>query len=121
MPVDMLLVGHDDLDAAGGDAVSHRAPDLQIESVDPQPSHVLRHDLGARSGIDQGCQQHVAGGTADAVDVGDARHEAPAARRAMRAAIVPAPKPSSMLTQATPAAHEESMASRAVTPPNDAP
>ena len=72
-------------------------------------------------GVDQRGQQHVAGGAGDAVDVGDARHEAPAARRAMRAAIVPAPKPSSMFTQATPAAHDESMASRAVTPPSDAP
>jgi hypothetical protein len=39
----------------------------------------------------------------------------------MRAAIVPAPKPSSMLTQATPAAQEESIASSAVTPPKEAP
>ena len=50
-----------------------------------------------------------------------ARHAAPAAARAMRAAIVPAPKPSSMLTTASPAAHELSIASSAETPPNAAP
>ena len=121
VPVDVLLVRHHDLDAARGDAVPHRAPDLQVEALDPEGAHVLGHPLGARTGVDQGSQQHVAGGTTDAIDVGDAGHEAPAARRAMRAAIVPAPKPSSMLTQATPAAHDESMASRAVTPPKDAP
>src|SRR5439155_18067728 len=39
----------------------------------------------------------------------------PPADRAIRAAIVPAPKPSSMLTTATPAAQETSMASSAET------
>ena len=117
----VLFVRHHDLDAACRDAVPHGAPDLQVEAFDPQRAHVLGHALGAGARVDQGRQQHVAGGAADAVDVGDPRHEAPAARRAMRAAIVPAPKPSSMFTQATPAAHEESIASSAVTPPNDAP
>ena len=87
--MDVLLVRHHDLDAARRDAVSHGAPDLQVEPFDAQRAHVLGHALGARAGVDQGGQQHVAGGAADAVDVGDARHEAPAARRAMRAAIVP--------------------------------
>ena len=98
-----------------------RAPDPQVEPVDAERAHVLGHALGAGAGVDQRGQQHVAGGAGDAVDVGDAGHEAPAARRAMRAAIVPAPKPSSMFTQATPAAHDESIASSAVTPPNEAP
>ena len=43
------------------------------------------------------------------------------APRAIRAAIVPAPKPSSMLTTATPAAHEVIIASSALTPPKVAP
>jgi len=121
VPVDVLGARHDDLDAARGDAVPYGPPDRQVETIDSQSAHVLGHPLGASTGVDQGGQQHVARGAADAVDVGDARHEAPAARRAMRAAIVPAPKPSSMLTQATPAAHEDSIASSAVTPSNAAP
>ena len=119
--VHVLLVRHHDLDAARGDAVPRRAPDPQVEAVDAQRAHVRSHALGIRAGVDQRRQQHVARGAADAVDVGDARHAAPAARRAMRAAIVPAPKPSSMFTQATPAAQDESMASSAVTPSNEAP
>ena len=43
------------------------------------------------------------------------------AERAIRAAIVPAPNPSSMLTTATPAAQEVSIARRADRPPNVAP
>ena len=39
----------------------------------------------------------------------------------MRAAIVPAPKPSSMPTTARPAAQEESIASSAVSPPSAVP
>ena len=112
---------HHDLDAARDDAVPGRAPDAQVEAVDAERAHVLGHALGAGAGVDQRCQQHVAGGAGDAVDVGDAGHDAPAARRAMRAAMVPAPKPSSMFTQATPAAHDESIASSAVTPSNEAP
>jgi hypothetical protein len=121
MAMHVLLVRHHDLDAARRDAVPHGAADLQVEPFDSECAHVLGHALGAGARVDQGSKQHVAGGTADAVDIGDARHDAPAARRAMRAAIVPAPKPSSMFTHATPAAHEESIASSAVTPPNDAP
>ena len=121
MAVDVLLVRHHDVDAARGDAVPRRPPDAQVEALDAEPAHVLGHALLARAGVDQRRQQHVARGAGDAVDVGDARHDAPAARRAMRAAMVPAPKPSSMLTQATPAAHDESIASSAVTPSSDAP
>ena len=98
-----------------------RAADAQIETVDAERAHVLGHPLLAGARVDQRGQQHVAGRAGDAVDVGDARHDAPAARRAMRAAIVPAPKPSSMFTQATPAAHDESIASSAVTPSSEAP
>ena len=121
MAVHVLLVRHHDVDAPGDDAVPRRAADVQVEPVDAERAHVLGHALGAGPGVDQRAQQHVAGGAGDAVDVGDARHDAPAARRAMRAAIVPAPKPSSMFTQATPAAHDESIASSAVTPSSDAP
>ncbi len=58
------------------------------------------------------------GDAGDAVDVEDPAH---ADCLAIRAAIVPAPNPSSMFTTATPAAHEVSIASSALTPPNAAP
>ena len=45
----------------------------------------------------------------------------PAPPRATRAAKTPAPYPLSMLTTVTPGAHELSIASRAATPPNEAP
>ena len=74
-----------------------------------------------RARVEQRAQQHVARDAADAVDVEDAGVTAPPAARAIRAAIVPAPKPSSMFTTATPAAHEVSIASSALTPPKVAP
>ena len=87
--------------------------------VDPRRGERLAHgrDIGAR--IEKRREQHVAGRAADAVDVQD--HRAPPALRAMRAAIVPAPKPSSMLTTASAAAHELSIASSAATPLNAVP
>ena len=119
--MDVALVRHHDLDRPGDDSVSGHAADAQIETVDAERTDVLGHLLLAGARVDQRCEQHVARGARDAVDVGDARHDAPAERRAMRAAIVPAPNPSSMFTQATPAAHDESIASSAVTPSSEAP
>ena len=83
--------------------------------IDAQPLE----PVDRRARVQQRAEQHVAGDAADAVDVED--HAAPAERRAIRAAIVPAPNPSSMFTTATPAAHDVSMASSALTPPNVAP
>ena len=65
---------------------------------------------GVGAGVEQRAEQHVAGdagrrsrGTATRLT------RAPPAERAIRAAIVPAPNPSSMLTTASPAAHETSI------------
>ena len=101
------------------DAVTLDPRQLEVEALDAGGGQRLAHggDVGAR--IEQGGQQHVPGGAADAVDVQD--HRAPPRSRAMRAAMVPAPKPSSMFTTESAAAHELSIASSADTPPNAVP
>ena len=91
---------------------------LGLAELDPQALDAEPVEVDGGAGVDQRAEQHVARDTADAVDVERAAH---AALRAIRAAIVPAPKPSSMFTTATPAAHEVIIASRAETPPNVAP
>ena len=98
-----------------------RALDLEFEAAHAEAAkgRAERAHIGAR--VDQRGEQHVPGDAADAVEVQRARHGDGAAARAMRAAIVPAPKPSSMLTTATPAAHEHSIDSSALTPPKAAP
>ena len=73
--------------------------DLQVDGA--------QVDLRAR--VDQRAEEHVARDAADAVDVEDHSD-----CLAIRAAIVPAPNPSSMLTTATPAAQETSIAFSAV-------
>ncbi len=91
----------------------------QVEPVDAEAAEALAHDLLVGAGVEQRPQQHVTRDARHAVDVQD--HDAPPAARAMRAAIVPAPKPSSMLTTASPAAQEFSIASSAETPPKAVP
>ena len=76
--------------------------------------------VGVRTRIQQCREQHVARDPAHAVDVQDHASSA-LVRRAIVAAIVPAPNPSSMLTTASAAAHELSIASSAETPPNALP
>ena len=96
--------------------------DGELEPVDAQPAEALADGAGVGSSVEQGGEQHVAGDPADAVEMEEAAQpSAPAADRAIRAAIVPAPRPSSMLTTATPAAQLHSIESSAVTPPRAAP
>ena len=97
------------------------AAHVEVESRHPEPGQSGAHGALVRAGVEQRAEQHVAGHAGDAVDVEEPGHRAPPAARAIRAAIVPAPKPSSMFTTATPAAHEVSIESSADTPPNDAP
>ena len=98
-----------------------RPLELELQPAHAEPTERRTDGLGVGPGVEQRAEQHVAGDTADAVEVQRGRHAGAAAERAMRAAIVPAPKPSSMLTTATPAAHEHSIASSALTPPSAAP
>ena len=93
----------------------------QPEAGEAEAAQAGADPLLVGPGVEQGAEQHVAGETADRVDVGQPAHCSPSVWRAIRAAIVPAPKPSSMLTTATPAAHEVSIDRSALMPPNAAP
>ena len=93
------------------------------DAVDPQLDAGQSEALGdlaqvalRRAGVEQGADEHVAGQSPDAVQVAD--HSRP---RAIRAAIVPAPKPSSIPTTASAAAQEVSIACSAVRPPSAMP
>ena len=96
---------------------------LEVYPFGSQPTEHLVHGLLSRCqslGIQgqQRTEQHVAAGTRAGVDPPHRlRHRA---FRAMRAACTAAPKPLSMLTT-VPGAQELSMASRAASPPKDAP
>ena len=110
------------------DPVPDGALHVQLEPVDAQAVEPGADGVERRAGVDQRGEQHVAREAADGVDVEQARHAGSATvsrsradERAMRAAIVPAPSPSSIPTTARPAAHEVAIDSRAVRPPNAAP
>ena len=93
--------------------------DLDAADVKPCGEAPEPFQVGAR--IEECCEEHVAGDPADAIQVNVPRHGSGTAARAMRAAIVPAPKPSSMPTTASPAAQEHSIAFNAVLPPSAEP
>ena len=93
----------------------------QFEALDVEPGQPCADPLQVGAGVQQRAEQHVAGDPGHTVEVEDPGHSAPPAERAIRAAIVPAPKPSSMLTTATPAAQEISIECSAVTPDSAAP
>ena len=92
---------------------------LDADGVD---SGLDRGEVGP--GVEQGPEEHVAAGPGPGVDPGQPalirpRHRGAAACDACR--VHSAPKPLSMLTTTTPGAQELSIASRAATPPNEAP
>jgi hypothetical protein len=106
----------------------------KVKRAEPSPQHLLEmwlamreaersqgleHRCRAGSGVDQRGHEHVPGYAADQVEICDASHRL--RPRAMSAPIVPAPTPSSTFTTATPGAHEEIIARRAVRPPRLAP
>ena len=109
------------LDTRRVEIAAPRSLDAQLEPVDAERREPGPHGFDVGAGVEQRAEQHVAGHAADTVHIDDAAHTAPAAARAIRAAIVPAPKPSSIPTTASPAAHELNMESRGVTPPNAVP
>ena len=91
-----------------------REPDAAAE----HRGHGIGNLVRGRAGVEQRRQEHVARRAADDVDVQDP-HRVDC--RAIIAAMVPAPTPSSTFTHATPGAHEESIDSSAARPPSDAP
>ena len=105
----------------GADRVPAHLLRAELESLDAQPGQTRADRLRIGAGVEEGAEQHVAGDAGHAVEVEEACHPAPPAERAIRAAIVPAPKPSSMFTTATPAAHETSIDISAVMPESAAP
>ena len=105
----------------GADRVPAHPLRAQLEPLDAEPGQARADRLRIGAGVEQRAEQHVAGDPGHAVEVEEPGHPAPPAERAIRAAIVPAPKPSSMLTTATPAAHETSIDIRAVMPESAAP
>ena len=109
-----VVVGNVDAQMQCADPLALDALDVDLHALDAERGRdsTKRLELGAR--VQQRGDEHVARETADAVQVEDAAHSRP---RAMRAAIVPAPSPSSMPTTARPAAHDASIAFSAVVPP----
>src|SRR5690606_38905682 len=101
-------------DATPADRLSPQPYRLRARGVDRPLHGGYRH-----AGVDQGCEQHVAGNTRRTVQPTD--HRCSPACLATRAAWTPAPNPLSMFTTTTPGAHEFSMASRAARPPSEAP
>jgi hypothetical protein len=110
-----------DLDVVRSDPVPLDAghADLDRPKLEQGRDSFERLARGAR--VEQGSEEHVSGETADTVEVEQPAHGPPPAARARRAAIVPAPNPSSMSTTASPAAHEQSIARSAVSPPRAEP
>ena len=115
------LVAGADVDVERADCVALLPRDHDLDSVQAEPAGERAQDGLVGAGIEEGCEEHVAREPADAVQVGEPRHGPACAARAIRAAIVPAPKPSSMPTTARPAAQEQSMAFSAVRPPSAEP
>ena len=108
----LLAVGAaGDVDVEGADAVTLDPLELQVDPAEAEPHRHLAQCVFRRTRVDQRREQHVAREAACAVEVRD--HSRP---RAIRAAIVPAPSPSSMPTTARAAAHEASIAFNAVRP-----
>ena len=115
-----VLGGRDDVDVRRRDPVPLDTLESQVEPGNPGCRQRRPDLVGVRARIQQRPEQHVARDPAHAVDVQD-HASSTVARRAIVAAIVPAPNPSSMLTTASAAAHELSIASSAETPPNALP
>src|SRR5439155_4941 len=79
------------------------------------------HGVTIGAGVEQRSERHVAGDAGERVEPGDGGHARRARWSQARATAQAAPKPLSIPTTVTPAAHEASMASSAVTPPKLAP
>ena len=99
---------------------------LEVEGFNREHGQVPLDHVGVGAGLDQRAERHVAGDAGDAVEVEDPHgptsvSRAPATRLAIRKATCAAPNPLSMFTTLTPGAHEDIMASNAVSPSNDAP
>ena len=99
------------VDVQRPDPVALDARDDDLHAFEPERLGNRAKPLDIRARVEQRGEEHVARQTAHTVQVRSAAHSRP---RAIRAAIVPAPSPSSIPTTARPAAQEESIAFNAV-------
>ena len=116
----VVVVVDDDVGPRGRHAAALHPLEGQRVAVDTQTTERLVHRAGVGAGVDEGAEEHVAGDAGAALHVGDSRR-AHVALRSIRATAHAAPKPLSMPTTVTPLAHDDSIASNAVTPSSAAP
>ena len=109
-----VVVGSRDPELHSSDSVSLDTLDPDLHALEAERDRNATERLELRARVDERSQEHVTGEPADAVQVRDPAQSRP---RAIRAAIVPAPSPSSIPTTASAAAHEASIAFNAVVPP----
>src|SRR5204862_8137364 len=110
------------LDVRCDEARSFPAVDNDPDVVEPEGPNGLVEGGARSAGVEQRCEEHVAGESTDRIHVRDTGHDARTpARRAIRAATDPAPKPSSIPAPASPSAPEHSTAFSALRPPCAAP
>ena len=102
-----------DVNVKRRDAVPRDASRANLDTLEAEARRQRSQQLQVGPCVQARREQHVPGEAADAVEVRDQA----AACRAIRAAIVPAPRPSSIPTTASAAAHELSIALSAVLPP----
>ena len=112
---DFLLAVDADGEMGRGDAAAGDGTAFVGDAGDARGIEAGESGVGVGMEFEEGGGQHVAGSTGGAVDMETFHVFLPA--WLMRWARTPAPKPLSMLTTATPAAHELSMARRAERPP----
>jgi hypothetical protein len=106
----IVRVGQD-RDVKGADPVALDALDPQLDRLEPEAVGYRAQLVLGTARIEQRPEQHVSRQPADAVQIRE--HSRPLA---IRAAIVPAPSPSSIPTTASAAAHDVSIAFSAVRP-----
>ena len=87
--------------------------------VDEDLDQAAMRELQEETGVDQAAERHVPGDPGEAVEPG--RPSVGGRHGSMRANVQAAPKPLSMPTTAIPAAHDDNIARRAVTPRRPAP
>jgi hypothetical protein len=106
-----------DVGLGGGDAAPEHRLDLQLPAVHGKLAEQAADLVGVGPGVDERAERHVAGDPREAVEPGDR----PGGHFSILSTALAAPNPLSMPTTVRPAAHEASMASRAVTPSSAAP
>jgi hypothetical protein len=104
----MGLVGDLDVYVKRPDALPLDALDRDLDTADSERDGHAPQALELGTSVEQGGEKHVARQSADAVEIRDPAHSRP---RAIRAAIVPAPRPSSIPTTASPAAQDAALRS----------